>query len=67
MAKKKKGPRQSVGLKCSVCNAFGYITEYNKNNELLKKQADGKGSFPLEKYCSVCRKHTTHTVSKKLK
>lgn len=67
MAKKKKGPRQSVGLKCSVCGAFGYITEYNKNNDLLKKQTEGKGSFPLEKYCSVCMKHTTHTVSKKLK
>ncbi|MBW7943896.1 50S ribosomal protein L33 [Patescibacteria group bacterium] len=67
MAKKKKGPRQAVGLKCSVCGAFGYVTEYNKNNELLKKQADGKGSFPLNKYCDVCRKHTLHTVAKKLK
>ncbi len=67
MAKKKKGPRQSVGLKCSVCNAFGYITEFNKNNETLKKQTEGVGSFPLKKYCSVCQKHTVHTVSKKLK
>lgn len=67
MAKKKKGPRQAVGLKCSVCGAFGYITQYNKNNELLKKQTEGTGSFPLNKYCDVCQKHTSHTVSKKLK
>ncbi len=67
MAKKKKGPRQAIGLKCTVCNAFGYITEYNKNNETLKKQTDNKSSFPLNKYCDVCRKHTSHTISKKLK
>lgn len=67
MAKKKKGPRQAVGLKCSICNAFGYVTDYNKNNDTLKKQAGGSGAFPLNKYCSVCRKHTEHTVSKKLK
>ncbi len=67
MAKKKKGPRQAVGLKCSVCSAFGYITEFNKNNDQLKKQAGGEGAFPLNKYCSVCRKTTKHVVSKKLK
>lgn len=66
MPKKKKGPRQIVGLKCGVCNAFGYITEYNKNNEQLKKQ-QGEGTFPLSKYCSVCRKHTEHKQAKKLK
>ncbi len=67
MAKKKKGPRQAVGLKCSVCGAFGYITQYNKNNDTLQKQTTGEGAFPLNKYCSVCKKHTEHTVSKKLK
>jgi len=67
MAKKKKGPRQSAGLKCSECNAFGYITEYNKNNDQLKKQTKNEATFPLMKYCSVCRKHTSHTLSKKLK
>ena len=67
MAKKKKGPRQAVGLKCSVCNAFNYITEYNKNNDTLKKQTGGESAFPLNKYCSVCRKTTKHVVSKKLK
>jgi len=66
MPKKKKGPRQAVGLKCGVCNAFGYITEYNKNNEQLKKQKE-ENTFPLSKYCSVCKKHTDHKLAKKLK
>jgi len=66
MPKKKKGPRQIVGLKCSVCNAFGYLTEYNKNNEQLKKQKD-ETTFPLKKYCKVCKKHTEHKQAKKLK
>ncbi|MEO8581678.1 MAG: 50S ribosomal protein L33 [Patescibacteria group bacterium] len=68
MAKKKKGPRQALGLKCTVCSAFGYVTEYNKNNETLKKQMAGTtGKFKLMKYCSVCRKHTEHVEAKKLK
>jgi ribosomal protein L33 len=67
MAKKKKGPRQAVGLKCKECNNFNYITEYNKNNEQLKKQTDDKSTFPLMKYCKRCRKSTPHTLSKKLK
>lgn len=65
--KKKKGPRQAVGLRCSVCNAFNYVTVVNKNNEQLKKQTTNESTFPLEKYCSVCRKHTTHKQAKKLK
>ncbi|MBP7774259.1 50S ribosomal protein L33 [Candidatus Woesebacteria bacterium] len=67
MAKKKKGPRQAVGLKCKKCSSFGYITEYNKLNDQLKKQQDGVGSFPLKKYCAVCRTHEEHVMSKKLK
>lgn len=68
MAKKKKGPRQAIGLKCTVCNNFGYITEYNKNNETLKKQMSGKtGKFELMKHCDVCKKHTKHVEAKKLK
>ncbi|OGJ15618.1 MAG: 50S ribosomal protein L33 [Candidatus Pacebacteria bacterium RIFCSPHIGHO2_01_FULL_46_16] len=65
--KKKKGPRQAAGLQCGVCKSFGYITEYNKNNEILKKQTTNESTFPLNKYCSVCRKHTTHKLAKKLK
>ncbi len=66
MAKKKKGPRQAVGLRCEECGAFGYITEFNKLNEQLKKQMGGS-TFPLNKYCSVCKKHTVHKQAKKLK
>ena len=66
MPKAKKGPRQSVGLKCGVCGFFNYLTQYNKNNELLKKQK-GAGTFPLRKYCKRCRQHTEHKPMKKLK
>jgi ribosomal protein L33 len=67
MAKAKKGPRQAAGLQCKVCKSFGYITEYNKNNEQLKKQTTGKSTFPLNKYCAVCKKVTEHSLMKKLK
>lgn len=67
MASKKKGPRQSVGLQCTVCKSFGYITEYNKNNEQLKKQAGKDATFPIKKYCKKCQKHTEFKMMKKLK
>jgi ribosomal protein L33 len=67
MAKKKKGPRQIVGLQCSKCKAFGYVTEYNKNNDILKKQAGEEGTFPLKKYCKRCMTHVDHKAMKKLK
>jgi ribosomal protein L33 len=67
MAKKKKGPRQAAGLKCSVCGNFNYITEYNKQNEQLKKQTTDESTFPLNKYCKRCQKSTKHTMAKKLK
>jgi ribosomal protein L33 len=67
MAKSKKGPRQAIGLQCTVCKSFGYVTEYNKNNEQLKKHSSGEGTFPLKKYCKVCKKHTEHKMMKKLK
>ncbi len=66
MASKKKGPRQAVGLQCKECKAFGYVTQYNKLNEQLLKQ-EGGASFPIKKFCSVCRKHTMHSMAKKLK
>ncbi|MDQ5951355.1 MAG: large subunit ribosomal protein [Patescibacteria group bacterium] len=67
MAKAKKGPRQALGLQCKVCKSFGYITEFNKNNETLKKQTTGKATFPLNKWCAVCKKVTPHVPMKKLK
>lgn len=59
MAKKKKGPRQNYGLKCTVCGAFGYITPRNKVNTPEK--------LKLSKYCKVCKKHTDHKEVSKLK
>ena len=59
MAKAKKGPRQIFGLKCSACSAFNYLTERNKLNTVEK--------LTLSKYCPVCKKHTPHKESKKLK
>lgn len=67
MASKKKGPRQPVGLVCTVCGKFNYITEYNKNNETLKKQLNQEGTFPLNKFCAHCNKVTPHKMAKKLK
>ncbi len=67
MAKKKKGPRQPVGLKCSVCSSFNYVTEFSKVNEQLKEQTKNEKTFPINKYCNVCRKHTSHKTVKKLK
>lgn len=55
----KKGPRQILGLKCSVCGHFGYVSEKNKT-ETPKKLA-------LKKYCKRCRKHTLHKETSKLK
>ena len=66
-AKKKKGPRQAVGLKCKACGSFNYITQYNKNNENLKKQTTGAKTFPLRKYCKKCKSPQDHDLAKKLK
>ena len=67
MASKKKGPRQLVGLQCTVCKSFGYVTTYNRNNDIAKRQAGEKESVPLNKYCKKCRHHTSHKTMKKLK
>ncbi|MBD3250363.1 MAG: 50S ribosomal protein L33 [Candidatus Pacebacteria bacterium] len=63
----KKGPRQNIGLVCTKCKAFNYITSYNKVNEQLKSQKDGEGTFPIMKYCSRCNARTEHKMKKKLK
>lgn len=59
MAKKKKGPRQDYGLKCSVCGRFNYLTTRNKVNTPEK--------LNLNKYCKNCKKATPHKESAKLK
>ena len=55
----KKGPRQILGLNCSVCGHFNYVTEKNKTNTPEK--------LKLQKFCKWCRKHTTHKETSKLK
>ena len=55
----KKGPRQYLGLKCTVCGNFNYISERNKT-ETPEKLA-------LTKHCRTCRKHTAHKEVSKLK
>jgi large subunit ribosomal protein L33 len=58
-SKAKKGPRQSFGLKCSVCGSFNYITQRNKLNTTEK--------LKLNKFCKKCRKVTEHKEVAKLK
>ena len=59
MAKKGKGPRGILGLKCSICNAQNYLTQRNRVNSPEK--------LALKKYCPRCRKHTPHKEMSKLK
>ncbi|MCX6817100.1 MAG: 50S ribosomal protein L33 [Candidatus Beckwithbacteria bacterium] len=59
MAKKSKGPRGLIALKCSVCNRQNYITQKNRTNTPEK--------LALTKYCRKCRKHTIHKETSKLK
>lgn len=66
MAKKKVGPRRTMVLQCTECKKINYVSEYNKNNETLKKQA-GEGTFPLSKFCNTCRSHTSHKMREKMK
>jgi len=56
---KKKGPRIIVGLACTECNSFNYITQRNKTNTTEK--------LKLKKYCRKCRKRTLHKETTKLK
>jgi ribosomal protein L33 len=67
MATKKKDNRAPVGLVCSVCKSFNYITEFNKMNETQKKQQGEDPTFPLKKFCPKCNKRTEHKLAKKLK
>lgn len=55
----KKGPRTLIGLVCTVCNNFNYITERNKSNTPEK--------LKLKKYCKKCKKRVEHKETSKLK
>lgn len=56
---KKKGQRQLMLMVCSECESTHYITEKSKLNTPDKLE--------LQKYCSNCRKRTTHKEKTRLK
>lgn len=54
----KKGSRIQVGLVCEVCKSVNYVVPKNKVNTTA--------ALKLNKFCSKCKKHTTHKETKKL-
>lgn len=63
MAKKKKGPRQIVGLKSVETGHVTYVTSRNKRNRTDK----GQGKLELLKYDPVVRRRVLHKEVEKLK
>lgn len=63
MPKKKKGPRQIVGLKSTESGHVTYVTSRNKRNRTEK----GQGKLELMKYDPVLRKRVLHKEVEKLK
>ena len=55
----KKSQNEIVALICSVCKNQNYVTTLNKINMQEK--------LTLKKFCKVCKKHTLHKESTKLK
>jgi len=55
----KKGARDVVGLVCTICKSQNYATMRNKLNI--------EGKLTLKKFCKVCKKHTEHKETSKLK
>lgn len=53
---KKGEKRENITLKCTVCGEQNYRTPKNKQNDPERLE--------LNKFCSKCRKHTTHKESK---
>ncbi len=54
----KKGSRIQVGLVCEVCKSINYVVPKNKINTTT--------ALKLNKFCSKCKKHTSHKETKKL-
>ncbi|MCL4370669.1 MAG: 50S ribosomal protein L33 [Chloroflexi bacterium] len=52
MAKKKGEARTTITLACTVCRERNYTTSKNRRND--------PDRLALERFCSRCRKHTTH-------
>ena len=56
---KKRGGREVVGMICANCKSQNYVTHRNKTNI--------EGKLTVKKYCKVCKKHTPHKETLKLK
>jgi len=56
MAKKSKGARVKIGLKCEECGLVNYTTTKNQKTYTSK--------FSIKKYCSNDNKHTVHKEAK---
>ncbi len=52
----KKENRESINLRCSVCNEINYLTNKNKKNT--------EGKIEINKFCKRCNKTTKHTERK---
>lgn len=52
----KKENRESISLRCSVCNEINYLTAKNKKNT--------EGKMELNKFCKRCNKTTKHVERK---
>ena len=52
----KKGARNSIILKCTVCGNENYITSKNR-----KEHPD---RLEIKKYCKFCKKETVHKEKK---
>lgn len=61
----KKGAREIVGMVCSVCKSRNYVTERNKVN--MENSPAQSGKLILEKFCSTCKKYTSHKETTGLK
>ena len=48
--------RTGITLACTECKERNYTTQKNKKNDPDRME--------VKKYCSRCRKHTVHKVSK---
>ncbi|MCX6783717.1 MAG: 50S ribosomal protein L33 [candidate division WWE3 bacterium] len=54
-----KSPRVFLHLVCETCKNQNYTTKKNKVENTEK--------LVLQKYCSTCRKHTSHKETQKVK
>lgn len=55
----KKGKREQIYLKCTVCKDLNYNSSINPQNK-----KDQKKKLELKKFCKRCRKSTAHIEAK---